>query len=65
MKIDKAILKTVTYRTLSVLFSMGVVFIFTGNFFASAGTGLAEIFGGSLLYYVHEKVWGLVDKNEN
>jgi len=57
MKIDKSILKTITYRLLSMTFTMVVVFVFTGNLFASAGTGIAEIVGGSLVYYIHERIW--------
>jgi len=57
MKIDKAFLKTVTYRIVSLTSMIVIAYIFTGNIFASTGIGIVDFFGGALLYYIHERIW--------
>ena len=57
IQISRALLKTLTYRVVSLTSMIVIAYIFTGNIFASAGIGIVDVFGGALLYYIHERIW--------
>ena len=55
------LVKTLTYKTLSVLITILAVWIMTGNPMIGLTLGLIEITVKLLVYYLHEEIWGKID----
>ena len=53
----RSILKALTYRSLSTLFTFFAAWIITGNIAMGMALGLLEVTFKLLLYYLHERVW--------
>lgn len=56
----RSIAKTLSWRFFATLTTIGLVYLFTGSWAASAGVGLLEVFAKLMLYYGHERVWNTV-----
>ena len=56
----RSILKALSWRVLATLTTMLIVFGFTGKLALSAGVGAVEVVIKLILYYLHERTWGLV-----
>lgn len=54
---DKALKKTITYRIVAGLGGALIVWVFTGNPYATAGASIAGEVYRSGIYYLHEKAW--------
>ena len=60
----KALHKTVSFRMLAVLATIGVAWGMTGNYQLSATIGVVQGGVNSVLYYAHEKAWERQDQIE-
>jgi len=57
----RSIMKTITWRTLATATTVLLVFIFTGNLMISTSVGILELLTKILMYYVHERIWNMLD----
>lgn len=56
----RSIVKSITYRILIVISVFVITFVTTGRWDLAAGiTGITAI-SGTIIYYVHERVWSLI-----
>lgn len=53
--------KAISWRIVATLTTMLLVFAFTGSLMISGGVGIAELVVKILVYYLHERVWNMVD----
>jgi uncharacterized membrane protein len=53
----RSVAKTITFRILATILTMVLVYIFTGEWLASIGIGVADFASKLLLYYFHERAW--------
>jgi uncharacterized membrane protein len=53
--------KAISWRIVATLTTMLLVFAFTGSLMISGGVGVAELVVKILVYYLHERVWNMVD----
>lgn len=51
------LLKTLTYRIISTLFTFIVIWVTTGNATLGAGLSIMELVYKPVLYYFHERFW--------
>jgi len=61
---SRSLTKAVSYRCVGVLGTMTIVFLFTGELWLSTGIGIADLVAGVVLYYVHERVWNIIEWNK-
>ncbi len=54
------LLKTLTYKTLSVAITILAAWILTGNPMVGLTLGIIEVTVKLLVYYVHEEIWGVI-----
>jgi adenylylsulfate kinase len=57
----RSIVKAISWRIVATLTTMLLVFMFTGNLVVSGGVGLTELLSKILIYYVHERIWNVLD----
>ena len=57
----RSIMKTITWRILATATTVLLVFIFTGNLMISTSVGTLELLTKILMYYVHERIWNMLD----
>ena len=58
MKIDKELLlKSVAYRIFSIVITIFVTWLITGNIFSALTVGIIDSFLKIIYYYVFEKMW--------
>ncbi|MGA9387277.1 MAG: DUF2061 domain-containing protein [Candidatus Bathyarchaeia archaeon] len=57
----RSIVKAISWRIVATLTTMLLVFMFTGNLIVSGGVGLTELLSKILIYYVHERIWNVLD----
>ena len=53
--------KAISWRIVATLTTMLLVFAFTGNVIISGSVGITELVVKILVYYLHERVWNMVD----
>ena len=53
----KTIVKTISYRVISTIALVGVVWVVTDQPLLSIGIGAIDVILKMALYYVHERVW--------
>jgi len=53
-------MKAISWRIIATLTTVLLVFVFTRNFVISFGVGFLEFFSKILVYYLHERVWNLI-----
>ena len=56
----RSILKALSWRVFGTASTILIVFAFTGRLALSFGVGVVEVVTKLLLYYFHERVWGLM-----
>jgi len=57
----RSLLKAISWRIVATLTTILLVFIFTGDLVISGSVGFLELFLKILIYYVHERVWNLLN----
>ncbi|MEM3640710.1 MAG: DUF2061 domain-containing protein [Candidatus Bathyarchaeia archaeon] len=57
----RSFVKAISWRIVATLTTVLLVFAFTGNVIISGGVGFAELVMKIVIYYVHERVWNIVD----
>ncbi|MEM3626743.1 MAG: DUF2061 domain-containing protein [Candidatus Bathyarchaeia archaeon] len=57
----RSLMKAVSWRIVATLTTIILVFIFTGNIVISGGVGFLELFVKIAVYYIHERIWNLLD----
>ena len=60
-KPSRSLVKAISWRVVATLTTMFLVFMFTGDLVLSGGVGFTELFLKILIYYVHERIWNLID----
>ena len=55
--LKKQIVKTISYRILATLVTIGVSYFITGNIVLSYEIGIGELFFKPLMYLIHERIW--------
>lgn len=56
----RSIIKTISWRIIATLITIGIVYIFTGNLPISLGVGSVEVITKMFFYYAHERTWANV-----
>jgi len=64
------ILKTVTYRIIGTIQTVGISYYISGNLYLSGGLGVIELISKPFIYFFHERIWYVfsnygVTKNNN
>ena len=55
----RSLLKALSWRMVATFATMSIVFAFTRRFVLSIGVGGVEVVTKLILYYLHERIWGL------
>ncbi len=55
----RTILKALSWRVIATFTTMSIVFAFTRRIVLSVGVGGVEVVTKLILYYLHERIWGL------
>lgn len=55
--IKRHIAKTVTYRILGTLTTMGMAYLFTNDLQISSIIGVGELVFKPVMYFIHERIW--------
>lgn len=53
----RTVTKTVIYRILSILLVMGITLAFGASTATAGKVGLVVLIGGTIIYYLHDRVW--------
>lgn len=61
----RSIVKAISWRFIATLTTIIIVFIFTGNIILSVGIGFFELLSKLILYYLHERVWNIINWGKN
>ncbi len=56
----RSILKALSWRVIATLATMSIVFAFTREVVLSVGVGAVEVVIKLILYYFHERIWGIL-----
>ncbi len=56
----RSILKALSWRVFATCTTMLIVFAFTGKAALSMGIGAVEVVSKLILYYLHERIWGVL-----
>lgn len=51
------ILKTITYRIVGTIQTVGISYYISGNAYLSGGLGVAELTLKPFVYFMHERLW--------
>lgn len=57
----RSLAKAITFRIMATFITILLVFLFTGNSALSAGIGALEFILKMLFYYLHERIWNIVN----
>ena len=57
----RSLLKAISWRIVATSTTMLLVFLFTGNLVISVGVGSLEILLKIVIYYVHERIWNMLN----
>ncbi|MEM2912203.1 MAG: DUF2061 domain-containing protein [Candidatus Bathyarchaeia archaeon] len=57
----RSFVKAISWRIVATLTTMLLVFAFTQSVMVSGRVGIAELVVKILVYYLHERVWNMVD----
>jgi len=53
----RTLVKTLSWRTIATIMTIGLIWIFTGSFTLSVGIGAIDIITKFALFYAHERAW--------
>ncbi|NIW13117.1 MAG: DUF2061 domain-containing protein [Candidatus Thorarchaeota archaeon] len=56
----RSVLKSVSFRLIATLTTMVLVLVFTRDIIVSFEIGAIEFFGKFFLYYIHERLWNML-----
>jgi uncharacterized membrane protein len=56
----RSILKSLSFRLIATLTTIGLVLVFTKDIIASFQIGAIEFLGKVALYYFHERLWNVL-----
>ena len=56
----RSVLKALTWRAVATFTTMTIVFAFTRKVVLSIGVGAVEVVTKLILYYFHERIWGVL-----
>ncbi|MHC4646432.1 MAG: DUF2061 domain-containing protein [Planctomycetota bacterium] len=56
----RSIIKALSWRVVATMTTILIVFGFTGKLALSAGVGAVEVVTKLILYYFHERTWGVL-----
>jgi adenylylsulfate kinase len=56
----RSILKALSWRVCATVTTMVIFYVLTGRLVLALGAGAIEVVVKLLLYYLHERVWGLL-----
>ncbi|HDD60180.1 MAG: DUF2061 domain-containing protein [Thermoplasmata archaeon] len=56
----RSLVKTLSWRALATLTTMGLVYLFTGEVIIAVEVGALEVVAKLLLFFLHERVWNLI-----
>lgn len=57
----RSIAKTISWRIVATSTTILLVFLFTRDFVISASVGSLEVLAKIVIYYVHERIWNMLD----
>ncbi len=57
----RSLIKAISWRIVATLTTILLVFAFTGNWELSGGVGLAELLVKIAVYYMHERIWNILN----
>ena len=56
----RSVVKAISWRIVATLTTVLLVFVFTRSFVISLGVGALEFLLKILVYYLHERVWNMI-----
>lgn len=59
-----SIIKAISWRIIGTLDTMLISYLLTGNLKIAFGIGSIEVISKMILYYLHERAWTKITKNE-
>ena len=59
-KYKRSLAKTLTYRIISTIAIIALVFIFTKDFVISGAIGGIDLIAKLIIYFLHERIWNKV-----
>lgn len=57
----RSVAKTISWRIVATSTTILLVFLFTRDFVISLGVGSLEVLAKTVIYYVHERIWNMLD----
>jgi adenylylsulfate kinase len=57
----RSVAKTMSWRIVATSTTILLVFLFTRDFVISASVGSLEVLAKTVIYYVHERIWNVLD----
>jgi len=57
----RSVMKAISWRIVATLTTILLVWIFTGNIVISGSVGFLELILKTLIYYLHERLWNLLN----
>lgn len=60
-KRSRSLAKTISWRIVATATTIILVFFCTGDLIISSSVGLLEIFSKIVIYYLHERIWNMLD----
>lgn len=57
----RSVAKTMSWRIVATSTTILLVFLFTRDFVISASVGSIEVLAKTVIYYVHERIWNILD----
>jgi uncharacterized membrane protein len=57
----RSVAKTISWRIVATSTTILLVFLFTRDFVISASVGSLEVLAKTVIYYVHERIWNMLD----
>lgn len=56
----RSVVKTLSWRILATLTTMGLVYLFIGNVVVALEVGSLEVLAKLILFFVHERAWNMI-----
>jgi len=57
----RSLTKAISWRIVATLTTILLVFMFTGDLVISGGVGFTELILKILIYYIHERIWNMLN----
>ena len=56
----RSVLKTITWRALATMTTIGLVYLFSGEVILALEVGSFEVVAKLLLFFFHERAWNMI-----